>query len=159
VAGSTVRLAGDGERRSIDAGSLRDAVNTRAACLLPRRYPSGGLPVTIPSGWFRLSSTGSGLVVDGRGWGHGVGMVQWGAYGKARRGWSTERILGFYYGGLRPQRAPEPGTVQVVLATGLRSLTLKPSGRGARVAGMELGRGLLHVTGGDEVTMTGGAAG
>jgi stage II sporulation protein D len=159
VSGSTVRLAGDGERRSIDAGSLRDAANTWAACLFPRRYPSGGLPVTIPSGWFRLSSTGRALIVDGRGWGHGVGMVQWGAYGKARRGWSTERILAFYYGGLRPRRTPEPGTVQVVLATGLRSLTLKPSGRGARVAGIELGRSLLHVTGGDEVTVTGGSAG
>jgi stage II sporulation protein D len=159
VAGSTVLLAGGGERRSIDAGSLRDAANTWAACLFPRRYPSGGLPVTIPSGWFRLSSTGSGLIVDGRGWGHGVGMVQWGAYGKARRGWSTERILGFYYGGLRPQRTPEPGTVQVVLATGLRSLTLKPSGGGARVAGMELGRGPVQVTGSDEVTVTGDAVG
>ncbi len=158
VAGSTVRLAGGGERRSIDAGSLRDAVNTWASCLLPRRYPSDGLPVTIPSGWFRLSSTGRALVVDGRGWGHGVGMVQWGAYGKARRGWSSERILGFYYGGLRPRRMPEPGTVQVVLATGLRSLTLKPSSRGARIAGMALGRGPLHVSGGDEVTVTGGSA-
>ena len=159
VEGSTVRLAGDGERRSIDAGSLRDAVNSWAACLLPRRYPSDGLPVTIPSGWFALASVGRSLVVDGRGWGHGVGMVQWGAYGKARRGWSTERILGFYYGGLRPRSSPEPGTMQVVLATGLRSLTVKPSGLGARIGGMELGSGPLEITGGDEVSVAGNGSG
>jgi hypothetical protein len=86
-------------------------------------------------------------------------MVQWGAYGKARRGWSTERILGFYYGGLRPRPSPEPGTVQVVLATGLRSLTVRPSGPGARIAGMEVGTGALDITGGDEVTVAGDATG
>ena len=36
---------------------------------------------------------------DGRGYGHGVGMCQWGAEGKAKRGWTSEEILGFYYPG------------------------------------------------------------
>ncbi len=36
---------------------------------------------------------------DGRGFGHGVGLCQWGAQGKAVKGWSAERILGFYYPG------------------------------------------------------------
>jgi stage II sporulation protein D len=157
VAGSTVRLAGGGQSRSIDAGSLRDAVNTWAPCLLPHRYPGDGLPVTIPSGWFDLSSSRRALVVEGRGWGHGVGMVQWGAYGKARRGWSAERILAFYYGGLEPKRYAEPGTVQVVVATGLRSITVKPSASGARLGGRTLARRPLRVTGGDEVTVTGTA--
>ncbi|MGI9539366.1 MAG: SpoIID/LytB domain-containing protein [Miltoncostaeaceae bacterium] len=34
---------------------------------------------------------------EGRGWGHGVGMSQWGAYGRARAGWSAARILRHYY--------------------------------------------------------------
>ena len=34
---------------------------------------------------------------DGQGFGHGVGMSQWGAQGKAERGWTAEKILGFYY--------------------------------------------------------------
>ena len=50
VTGSAARLVGGGESRTIDASALRDAMNTWAPCLLPRRYPSGGLPVTIPSG-------------------------------------------------------------------------------------------------------------
>jgi len=38
---------------------------------------------------------------DGRGFGHGVGLCQWGAQGKAQRGWGAEEILGFYYPGAR----------------------------------------------------------
>lgn len=37
------------------------------------------------------------FVVDGRGWGHGVGMSQWGAQGRALRGVGHGDILGFYY--------------------------------------------------------------
>lgn len=36
---------------------------------------------------------------DGRGFGHGVGLCQWGAQGKAKKGWSAEQILAFYYPG------------------------------------------------------------
>jgi len=33
----------------------------------------------------------------GRGWGHGVGMSQWGAKAMAERGWSARQILNHYY--------------------------------------------------------------
>ncbi len=36
---------------------------------------------------------------DGRGFGHGVGLCQWGAQGKALKGWTAEQILSFYYPG------------------------------------------------------------
>ncbi|MEJ7615950.1 MAG: hypothetical protein WKF30_03000 [Pyrinomonadaceae bacterium] len=36
----------------------------------------------------------------GRGWGHGVGMCQVGAYGLARVGLSYDRILKNYYTGI-----------------------------------------------------------
>ena len=36
---------------------------------------------------------------DGRGYGHGVGMCQWGAQGKALKGYDHRDILGFYYPG------------------------------------------------------------
>lgn len=35
--------------------------------------------------------------LDGRGFGHGVGLCQWGAQGKALAGWPAERILLNYY--------------------------------------------------------------
>ena len=42
---------------------------------------------------------------NGRGFGHGVGLCQWGAEGKSQRGWSGERILNFYYPGATIIRA------------------------------------------------------
>jgi len=42
---------------------------------------------------------------DGRGFGHGVGLCQWGAQGKAVAGWSAEEILDFYYPGAVRLRA------------------------------------------------------
>jgi len=40
------------------------------------------------------------FVFTGRGWGHGVGMCQVGAYGLAKQGWSFEQILKAYYTGI-----------------------------------------------------------
>jgi stage II sporulation protein D len=37
----------------------------------------------------------------GRGWGHGVGLCQNGAYGLARAGMNFEQILEHYYTGIR----------------------------------------------------------
>ena len=39
--------------------------------------------------------------IDGAGWGHGVGMCQWGAFGAARNGWNAEKILKHYYPGAK----------------------------------------------------------
>ena len=63
------------------------------------------------------------FVVSGRGWGHGVGMSQWGAYGMAREGYDHEQILAHYYYGTKVGRA---GTkqVRVLLAEGRRAVTL-----------------------------------
>jgi len=40
------------------------------------------------------------FVFTGRGWGHGVGMCQVGAYGLAKQGWTYEQILKAYYTGI-----------------------------------------------------------
>jgi stage II sporulation protein D len=137
------RIVVRGSRRRstvvLDRAGLRDAVNDVAACLEPRRYPAREepgyrLPQAVPSPWFRSHQEGTILVVEGRGWGHGAGMVQWGAYGKAKRGLTYDRILATYYGGLRPQHADVPSTIRVLLATDLTSVTVVPSGE-ARVGG------------------------
>ncbi len=41
---------------------------------------------------------------DGRGFGHGVGLCQWGAEGKAQKGFSAVQILDFYYPGAKLYR-------------------------------------------------------
>lgn len=156
--GSRVTVTdGAGSEHVLDGSAFRDAVNVWAPCLQPGRYPPDALPVTIPSRWMTATSSGGVAVLTGRGWGHGVGMVQWGAYGKARRHWSAARILAFYYGGLRPRRYPEPGLIHVEVASGLTSLRLRASGPGATVEGLELGSGPLVISGGEELSV-GGAA-
>ena len=57
------------------------------------------------------------IVVKGRGWGHGIGMGQWGAFGMARKGFTYDRILAYYYRGTQLGQAP-PTTMRVLLAEG-----------------------------------------
>jgi len=44
-----------------------------------------------------VASGGTVFLLDGRGWGHGVGMSQWGAEGYARHGLDCKQILAHYY--------------------------------------------------------------
>jgi stage II sporulation protein D len=46
----------------------------------------------------------SRLTVRGGGWGHGVGMCQWGAVGRARAGQDSETIVTTYFPGTRLER-------------------------------------------------------
>jgi stage II sporulation protein D len=63
------------------------------------------------------------FVIKGRGWGHGVGLSQYGAYGLARQGTEFEQILAHYYPGTTLGPAPVT-TVRVLLAEGRKSLTI-----------------------------------
>lgn len=70
------------------------------------RPVAGGL---LRSSQFTLTSTSgpeglAGLAADGRGAGHGVGMCQWGAVGRARAGAGWQAILGAYFPGAEPAR-------------------------------------------------------
>lgn len=51
----------------------------------------------IRSPLFNVVPVGDGFLIQGHGWGHGVGMCQWGAAELARRGLSASEILQFYY--------------------------------------------------------------
>jgi len=69
--------------------------------LLPEQFEVGGFQ---PQVQLPLPS----LLAVGRGYGHGVGMSQWGALGLAQRGQSYDQILRHYYRGteLRPYASP-----------------------------------------------------
>ena len=56
-------------------------------------------PDELRSTKFDLSVKWGSLVMDGYGWGHGVGMCQWGAFGMSKLGKSAEEILKYYYPG------------------------------------------------------------
>ena len=52
-----------------------------------------------------LSAEGGVIRMSGRGYGHGVGMSQWGARALAEQGWPAEEIALHYYKGLRVVKA------------------------------------------------------
>ena len=63
------------------------------------------------------------FVVSGRGWGHGVGMSQYGAYGQALAGRTYDQILAHYYTGTTIGKAGRK-EVRVLLAEGRRAVTI-----------------------------------
>ena len=63
------------------------------------------------------------LSVTGRGWGHGIGMSQWGAYGFALRGATYEQILAHYYPGTELGKAGGT-TMRVLLVEGAATVTV-----------------------------------
>jgi stage II sporulation protein D len=58
---------------------------------------------------FFVKRENSGFSFQGKGWGHGVGLCQWGAKGMAERAFSYEAILQHYYPGTRLSRLEEIG--------------------------------------------------
>jgi SpoIID/LytB domain protein len=68
------------------------------------------LPIGVPTG-FHLS----GFLFKGQGNGHGLGMSQWGARGRASAGQDYRTILSTYYAGTRIETRDTSGMVRVAL--------------------------------------------
>src|SRR5262249_34159746 len=66
-------------------------------------------------------AAGTVFLLDGRGWGHGVGMSRGGAGGYARHGWDYRRILAHYYSQTHIGIA-DPQDVRVLLLKGQSSV-------------------------------------
>ena len=66
------------------------------------------------------STASAVLAVSGHGWGHGLGLSQWGAYGYAQHGWSYDQILAHYYTGTT-LGAAKVATVRVLVASGKKA--------------------------------------
>jgi SpoIID/LytB domain protein len=81
-------------------------------------------PVCTGSCYAAPAGSGALLVFTGHGWGHGVGMSQYGAYGYAQHGWTYQQILAHYYPGTTLGTS-SVSAVRVLLAD--RKKTLKIS--------------------------------
>jgi stage II sporulation protein D len=82
----TVDLLGtNGSTRTVSSNDFRLAVN---------RSLSG---VNLKSTLFDARRSGDRYVFEGQGFGHGVGLSQWGAHEMANRGFGYRDILAFYY--------------------------------------------------------------
>ncbi|NNF69808.1 MAG: SpoIID/LytB domain-containing protein [Acidimicrobiia bacterium] len=145
--GGIWRLAVETERGSVAVPNttVRNAFNRHGTTLypglLPANRPTGGTwPQAILSYTFDvelLAPDGPSLpapliallppddtpedavvVFEGTGWGHGVGMSQWGAKAMADQGFTHEEILAHYYGGLEPETSDEFVPDDVVVGLG-----------------------------------------
>jgi SpoIID/LytB domain protein len=58
----------------------------------------------LPSAMFVVERAADGVVLRGGGWGHGAGMCQWGAVGRAEAGQGYREILRAYYSGAEVAR-------------------------------------------------------
>lgn len=139
----------------------------------------------VPAVLLTLAAAGSASAAErwslrGAGWGHGIGMSQYGAYGLAKHGASYREILRHYYTGTALEQRTG-GTVRVLLApnrstvafrgasrAGTRRLrpesTYRTTRSGSEVVlrsprGRPLARfdGLMRVTGKNTVKLIGGA--
>src|SRR5262245_56399792 len=73
------------------------------------------------------------LTFYGRGYGHGVGMSQYGALGRARAGQTAAAILAHYYAGTTLGHRDPATIVRVLVLTGFTATAAKPAtitGRG-----------------------------
>ncbi|MBW3590508.1 MAG: SpoIID/LytB domain-containing protein [Actinobacteria bacterium] len=155
--GENVVMSGGGQSESMSLSQLRLRLNAQGTCLVPKRYPTTGpegrtYPQVIPSKWMTVAQQDGDLVATGRGWGHGAGMVQWGAKGKADRGMDYAEILGYYYGGLQPVTREEPGRIRVGLAANLDKITIERVGE-ITVEGIQAPEGTFKILGGETLAV------
>lgn len=79
-----IRIAGGGKTLELSANTFRNLIG----------------PNNIRSTNFKVVVINKDIVFSGIGWGHGVGMCQWGAYFMSKEGYSFEQILKYYYPGV-----------------------------------------------------------
>ncbi len=87
-----LRVRGDAGSRTLTGAQARQALGLRSTLFnaQPQIGPVAGQPSQIQPGSFQF---------QGRGYGHGLGMSQWGAYSLASQGKSYAEILRHYYQG------------------------------------------------------------
>lgn len=86
-----LEVVGTNGTRQVLGGRIRSALGLREQLfIIERKYDDSG----------RVN----GFTFLGRGWGHGVGMCQVGAYGLAKQGFTYDQILKAYYTGIELTR-------------------------------------------------------
>lgn len=63
-------------------------------------------PDAIRSTNFSIVMEQNKAIFNGRGWGHGAGLCQWGAFGMSKKGYGYKEILAFYYPGAEIVKLP-----------------------------------------------------
>jgi len=87
-----------GRARSLRASGSRGSATVQGELRIRR------LLRNLPSAMVVVERDGAGWILHGGGWGHGAGMCQWGAVGRAEAGQGYREILRAYYSGAEVAR-------------------------------------------------------
>lgn len=86
----TMKVVGDAGTRTISGDALRNAVGLRSTLFTATPMSGAGN---------KSSSSLPAFQISGRGFGHGLGLSQWGAHNLAQRGYNYQQIVLHYYKG------------------------------------------------------------
>ena len=86
-----LEIIGSNGTKTLKGGSIRSALRLREQLFVINKRYSG--------------SSVASYTFTGRGWGHGVGMCQYGAYGLAKMGVKFDEIIKHYYSGVELTKA------------------------------------------------------
>ena len=111
-----LQVTGQGAPATLSASSLRFAVDRALGWNQMR------------SDWYSATLSGADLEIRGRGYGHGVGLCQAGAFEMASEGRSEREILSFYFPGTVPGITPAGDEWQRVSGVGWTLLTTDQTG-------------------------------
>ncbi len=114
----------------------------------------------ISAGAAPVAAQGS-FTFTGSGWGHGVGMSQWGARGMALAGRTHEQILGHYYSGAQVVTQGVSNDLKVLIGERSGSFTLTTGGTTTVVGVGTVGAGtsLTFTRSGSSMVLSGGLTG
>jgi stage II sporulation protein D len=111
-----LQVTGQGTPAQLSASSFRFAVDRALGWNQMR------------SDWYSLTLSGADLEIRGKGYGHGVGLCQAGAFEMAKEGRSDTEILNFYFPGTVPGITPAGDRWQNRTGDGWTLLTTDPGG-------------------------------
>jgi len=110
---------------------------------VPHAAPAPGPQYVAPA------RSGALFLVSGHGYGHGVGMGQWGAQGYAQQGYTYDQILAAYYPGTTLGQT-SASSIRVLLASGKKQLTISSK----KQITVEDGDGVDHTLAAGNTTLT-----
>jgi stage II sporulation protein D len=110
-----LQVTGQGAAAQLSASSFRFAVDRALGWNQMR------------SDWYSLTLSGVDLEIRGRGYGHGVGLCQAGAFEMATEGRSDSEILSFYFPGTVPGMTPAGDGWKRLSGAGWTLLTTDPA--------------------------------
>ena len=108
-----------------DVLPLGRAARTRAVALLCAAAVLGALFVAQDSAAAVRAKVPAQVTLTGAGWGHGVGLSQYGAYGMALAGYTASDIVRHYYSGTTVAAVRDDSRIRVNLLHGPNKVTMR----------------------------------